>query len=438
MITQTLLPFKIEKSKETLTAHAGLAVAHEFNLAAGLEKLLNRHLPPPGSNRGHKPAEWIIPLILMLQGGGNDLNDIRVIAQDTALRRLCNLRKVPDESTLGDLLRRTGESTKAMDGLSDTLTELIHIALLEGKTSDFTFDPDATIIAANKYDAAVAYEGTKGYQPMLGFLAENRCLIYDDFRNGNASPASGILDALKTAQSRMVKGTRIARFRSDSAAYNHEITDYCEKQNIYFAIGADWDSAVTKQYNGFKNNDWTQLTVPRTGKLRETAETIHSFNEGKGSFRLVFVRDVDPQGELFPTGRRGRAVITNLPPEITAAEVINWYNGRGTAENYIKELKYQFGLLGVPCGQLHANAAWCRIAALAYNLFLMQQALGLPEELSASSVATVRWQVYQLAGRIVSHARNTCLRIAADLRTLDVLHGIRAAASRLSVQCGFT
>jgi hypothetical protein len=451
MIAQTRLPFKIEQTSENLTAHAGLAVAHEFNLGVGLQRLLNGHLPPPGSNRGHKPAEWIMPLILMLQGGGDDLADIKVIAQDAALRTACRLEKIPDESTLGDLLRRTGHSPDAMDGLADVECSLTRKMLLEGTITNFTLDADATIIPAGKYDAAVCYDGTKGYQPMLGFLAENRWLIYNDFRNGNASrwliyndfrngnasPTGGVVDVIKTAQARMPDGTRIARFRSDSAAYNHHVTDYCDDQGIHFAIGAECNQATTQLYNNLKTTDWVQFTTSNR-KRREVAQTIHAFDKGTGSFRLIFVRDTKTQGELFASGRRGRAIISNFPPERSAVEIVNWYNGRGAAENYIKEVKYGFGLRRVPCGQLTANAAWCRIAAIAYNLFLMQQALALPEHLATSSITTVRWHLYSVAARLVRHGRRLILKIAADAPTVHLLENIRSVAHRLAVQYGYT
>jgi len=249
MLAQTHLPFKLKKSNEDLTPHAGLVVADEFNRGAGLARLLDRHLPRPGSNRGYKPAEWIRPVVLVLQGGGDNLTDIKMIAEDKALRSLCGLRRIPSESTLGDLLRRAGSDRHTMNGLGEVLRELTRVMLSEGNRTAFTLDVDATIIPADKFDAATAYNGTKGYQPMFGFLAENRWLIYDDFRNGNESPAAGIVQAIRTSQERMPEGTRGANFRSDSAAYNHHVTDYCEAAGIHFAIGADWTHATTQLYN---------------------------------------------------------------------------------------------------------------------------------------------------------------------------------------------
>ena len=52
MIQQTIFPFKIETTKERLTAHGGLALMGEFNHGIGLRELTDRYLPSPGSNRG--------------------------------------------------------------------------------------------------------------------------------------------------------------------------------------------------------------------------------------------------------------------------------------------------------------------------------------------------------------------------------------------------
>jgi len=48
MIQQTIFPFKIEKTKERLTAHGGLALMAEFNHGIGLRELTERYLPLPG------------------------------------------------------------------------------------------------------------------------------------------------------------------------------------------------------------------------------------------------------------------------------------------------------------------------------------------------------------------------------------------------------
>ena len=58
----------------------------------------------------------VLPLVLLLQGGGRDLDDVKVVAEDRALCEAADLGKVPAPSTLGDWLRRTGCSRRAEEG----------------------------------------------------------------------------------------------------------------------------------------------------------------------------------------------------------------------------------------------------------------------------------------------------------------------------------
>jgi len=72
---------------------------------------------------------------------------------DEALRAAAGLVKMPASTTLGDWLRRTGESQAAMSGLAvvqDGLTACRH---KPDARTDYTLDVDTTIIEAHKQDA---------------------------------------------------------------------------------------------------------------------------------------------------------------------------------------------------------------------------------------------------------------------------------------------
>ena len=66
MIRQTVLPFKLERTEEALTAHGGLALVAEYTRALGLRALAARYLPGPGSNRGYAPAVFVETVVLLL------------------------------------------------------------------------------------------------------------------------------------------------------------------------------------------------------------------------------------------------------------------------------------------------------------------------------------------------------------------------------------
>jgi len=111
MIQQTIFPFKIETTRERLTAHGGLALMAEFNHGIGLRGLVDQYLPAPGSNRGFDPSEIVDAVVLMLQGGGRSLEDLRELKNEEGLTKLIGRDEIPEPDTVGDWLRRMGEPT---------------------------------------------------------------------------------------------------------------------------------------------------------------------------------------------------------------------------------------------------------------------------------------------------------------------------------------
>ena len=116
MIPQRILPFKLEKSHETLISHAGLILFGEFVHGLGVRSLVDKYLPEPGSNSGFKPSVYVYPLVLLLHGGGRSLEDTREIKLDEGLNKLLSLNKVPSSDAYGDWLRRMGDNG-GLDGL---------------------------------------------------------------------------------------------------------------------------------------------------------------------------------------------------------------------------------------------------------------------------------------------------------------------------------
>ncbi len=117
MIQQTIFPIKIEITREKLTAWGGLALMAEFNHGIGPWELTDRYLPEPGSNRGFKPSVLVDTLVLMLQGGGRSLEDIRELKYEEGLMKLINIKNIPDPDSVGDWARRMGNLERGQRGL---------------------------------------------------------------------------------------------------------------------------------------------------------------------------------------------------------------------------------------------------------------------------------------------------------------------------------
>lgn len=436
MVQQTIFGFKLEKTEEELTAQGGLALLAEYNHGMGLKKLVDRYLPEAGSNRGYAPSAFVDSLVLMLQGGGRSLEDVRELRRESALLGLVGREAVPDPDTLGDWLRRTGGSATSREGLGGLcmVRDAINRRILRRcGIKEYTLDMDATFVAGEKWEAQYSYLKAKGYMPMLGFLFETGICLYDEFREGNESPASGQLAFYEACKKRMSEGTRIARVRTDSASYQGDFINALEEDNVRWGITARQDAAVKAVIKAIPESAWHE---PSQGCGFEVAETVHAMNGTKASFRLACKRENRLQGELFEDegGYFYHAVASNWAEEAKSAyEVLKWHNQRGQAENFNKELKSGFGMERMPCGQTRANAAWFRIGVIAHNLFVGFKRLACPEDWERHTVATFRWRLFQIAGRIVRHAGQVVLKLAISAEKLALMMHIRKKSFELSL-----
>ena len=61
-LEQSFLPFKIERTDEPLIARAGLVLPYEMARVLKLPEVIDGELPPPGSGRGYKSSQFVMPL----------------------------------------------------------------------------------------------------------------------------------------------------------------------------------------------------------------------------------------------------------------------------------------------------------------------------------------------------------------------------------------
>ena len=408
MMSQSVLPFKLEKTKDEISSHAGLALFGEFIHALDLPAILDRRLPGPGSSVGYRPSQFVFPLLLMLHGGGRSLEDLRRIRMDVGLRKLLGLDKIPSSDATGDWLRRMGDG-KGMKRLGRSNRDFTRRVLRSEKDTGYTLDIDASQIVAKKQEAMFTYKGERGYMPIVGHLVENGLVIGEEFREGNDSPNARNFPFIKYCARQMPKGKRIAHLRADSATYQADVFNWCEKKKVAFAIGGHLDEATQAAIKAIPDSGWQPY---QDGFI---AETVHSMEKTKKAFRLIVVKRPVQRSLFEPNeepSERYRVIASNRKE--SAEETVAFYNRRGDAsENRIKELKIGFGMERMPCGQFSANAVFFRIGVLAYNLFVYFKMAALPEDWRRCQVQTIRWRFYRIAGKVTHHAGRVSLKVRA-------------------------
>ena len=118
--------------------------------------------------------------------------------------------------------------------------------------------------------------------------------------------------------------------------------------------------------------------------------------------------------------------------DLTPQEIIKLHRQRGeTSENKIKELKNGFNMSYLPSSNLEANAFYFQIGTLAYNLFLLFKQI-LDKNLQKHTVKTIRYKLYNIAGKVVTHARGTILKVNEAF--IEILQRIRRLSYEESLQ----
>ena len=140
------------------------------------------------------------------------------------------------------------------------------------------------------------------------------------------------------------------------------------------------------------------------------------------------------RGELYP---RVGFIVTNLTRP--AERVSKFYNGRGTAEQWIKEGKLAMRWTRLSYRAFRDNAVRLQLFALAYNLANLLRSLVLPHEVAHWSLTTLREKLVKTGARIVRHGRYVVFQLAevaipralfaAILRRIDRLRGPPVAAA---------
>lgn len=420
-LAQMVLPFKVEATDESLTANAGLVLFGEFIQGLGVNRWLQQEMPKPGSGHGYEATAYVTPLVLILNGGGRSLEDMRTLKSDSALSTLLKLGTLPSTDAVGDWLRRTGAG-EGLAGLSRLNQRIVATQIRRSGITAHTLDGDASQIIAEKKAAHFTYKGEQGYMPMIGHLAEAGVVIHDEFREGNIAPASRNLEFIKDCETHLPKGHRIAHVRLDSAGYQANIFNYCEETGKTFAIGGRLDEPTLKAIEAIPESDWKHYADCAI------AETTHSMNDTHKAFRLIVVK-YKRQAELFDDKPKCHVVASN---RVESAETtLVWYRQRGeVSENGIKELKIGFGMERMPCGQFEANAAFFRIGVIAHNLFVLFKHSALGGNWQHHRVATVRWRLFHLPGKLVRHARTLTLKIATEF--VELFGDIRSKSYQLA------
>lgn len=351
------------------------------------------------------------------------------------------------------------EANEHLQALGRVNEDLLRFAQQRSPQQEATLDQDASLVETYKQEALFSYQGSKAYQPLTTRWAEQDMIVHSEFRDGNVPAGYGNLRVFQQALAVLPEGVVKVYLRSDTAAYQRDLLSYCaEGKNkrfgvVEFAIGVDVTVEFKHAVTEVEEREWHPLEREVDGRRvttgQEWAEVcfvpnwVASHKDGP-SYRFLAVRELLEQGELyglesqlpFPTMPFGErrykvfGVVTNR--DLPGDKLIWWSRQRcGKCEEMHAIMKDDLAGGHLPSGSFGANAAWWGITVLAFNLNSLMKRLAMPQEWAPKRLKAIRFGFINLAGRVVSRARQLIIRLSASHPGYGLLLEARRRIERL-------
>ena len=438
---QGILPFVLELAERAdVTARAGLPLVVEAMRAMGLDELAAKGLPKPKRERGFSQAQKLEAIVTLLAAGGDRMEDVRVLSEDKGLEKLLGAPfPSPDalldfiggfhdpkcfEARPADKKAWVPPESKGLQALDVVNRELVARGA-DRRVTQATIDHDGTIIEAHKRDAKIAYEGTRGFQPLVAVWAEQQLVVSDEFRDGNVAGGDDPLTSVKRAFANLPPWVIERRFRADSAAYYTPLLKYLVHEKIGFAISADMTKELRACCTAVAPERWALLDTREREQvdLAELEFTPGDWPRNAKPLRYIALRFTLRQGELFDkTGIRYHAVVSNRH-DLDAAELVRWHRQKaGTIEHVHRVMKDELGAGVLPSARFGANAAWFRINALTLNILTVLKRRALPDRFRDARPKRLRYELFTLPGELVVHQSRLSVRVpVGDQRLQEIV-----------------
>ena len=196
--------------------------------------------------------------------------------------------------------------------------------------------------------------------------------------------------------------------RGDSGFASPELYEACEDNDCTYAVRLKQNATLVK-YASDADDALTQATLENQV---DYAVTYGEFEYLAGSWshpRRVVFKIEKPANQMV---HMYTFIVTTMESE--PYQVIQFYCGRGSMENFIKEGKSGFDFASVSSRSRVVNANRLQVHMLAYNLFNWFRRLALAANMRKRRIDTIRLKLLKIAVKVVHSARYTIFKLCSS------------------------
>jgi hypothetical protein len=450
---------RIGAADRSLTPNAGLAAVTELCGRLGVIGALDAAVGPVKQRaRGFGAGELLTGIAAAQLAGEDFLTGLDRQRADPAGQQVTPVPGLSSTTAAGLARRITpGQWLAVETGLAAVTGRMLDLLPAERAAAlaggPVTIDLDTTdveVYGRKKRGVAYNHQGQRVGRPHVAAWAETEIVLAADLGDGTDDPRATAPDLLRRALAGLPERARASgrvAMRADAGYFAGALARAAHDERISFAIGAKRIAPLWRLLAGIAEDDWHDA-LDMDGAQVAVAEYCPDW--WPADTRLLVRRvALDPgQVSADPRSRRRRTLHPDqraLPiPELaqqpavyaysfimtsldvsspdTAIAAEHWYRHRTTVENIFRDSKLGAALRHLPSGYPQVNLAWMWGALLAATIaaWLHQlTAITAGEDILAghgvrggkAMIATLRWRLIAVPGRLVRHARHLTLRL---------------------------